>query len=129
MNSMGAPYLRRVFELESSALEHLLQAVDLLEQNVRRIAKQQCVGSIDYIRRSQAVMNEARRLSNRLGEVCRERNNVVISNLFNLIYSLDRKTCARAYLLNGCRGDCPHFRVNIAHGQLHVQPFLKLILV
>src|SRR5260370_40474326 len=129
MNSMGAPYLRRVFELEGSALENLLQAVDLLEQNVRRIAKQQCVGSIDYIRGSQAVMNEARWLSNRLGEVCGERNDVVVSNLFNLVYSLDRKTGARAYLLDGCCGDCPHFRVNIAHGQLHLQPFLKLILL
>src|SRR6266566_3453807 len=115
MNSMGAPYLRRVFELEGAALEHLLQAVDFLQQNVCRIAKQQCVGSIDYIRRSQAVMNETRRLSYRLGEVCRERNNVVISYLFNLIYSRDRKTRARAYLLDRCGGDCPHFRVNITY--------------
>jgi hypothetical protein len=50
VNSMRAPDLRCVLELERATLQHLDQLVDFLQQNLGSITQQQRIRSIDDVR-------------------------------------------------------------------------------
>src|SRR5713226_3069071 len=91
VNAMRAPDLRRVLEFKRAALEHVEERIDLLYQDVAGIAQQQRVRRIDHVRRSQSVVNKARRVANRFRQIRSERDNIVIGGLFNLVDARHRK--------------------------------------
>ena len=49
MNAMRAANLRRALELKSAAFQHVEERVDLLRQNVSRIAQQQRIGRVNNV--------------------------------------------------------------------------------
>ena len=57
---MSPADLRRVLKFKRALLQHVEQCMDLLLQDVARIAQKQCVGCVDDVRRSQPVMYEPR---------------------------------------------------------------------
>ena len=73
-------------------------------------------------------MHKTRRLADILRQVGRKGDDVMIGSFFDLIYPLDRECCLRLYYLNGVGGYRPHLGVNLTYRDLHIQPFLKLVL-
>ena len=74
-------------------------------------------------------MNEAARFTDRLREIRRKRDDVVISRLFDLVDALDRKLRARFDLFQRVARNRAHLGVDFADGDFHVEPFLKLVLL
>ncbi len=54
-----------------------------------RIAQQQSVSRVDDVRRSQTVMDKSRRFTNRLGEIGRKRDDVVIGRFLDFVDAFD----------------------------------------
>jgi hypothetical protein len=86
---MCASDLWRVLKLDRSSLQRLEQRIDFFKEDIGRVAQQQRVGGIDYIRRRQTVMNETACFTNRLREVCGKGDDVVIRRLFNFVNTLN----------------------------------------
>src|SRR6185369_13920725 len=74
-------------------------------------------------------MNKTARFTDRLREICRERDHVVIRRLLDLVDALNRKLRARFYLLQRIARNRAHLGVNLADSDFHVEPFLKLVLL
>src|SRR5205807_9716313 len=60
VNAVRSSDLWRVFEFMRAPLQDREQHIDLFQQNVAGIAQEQSIRRINYIGRSQTVMNEAR---------------------------------------------------------------------
>ena len=71
-------------------------------------------------------MNKARGFADRLGEICGERDDIVVRRLFDFINAGDGKLCAALDLFQRVTRNRAHLSVHFAHRDLHVQPFLKL---
>ncbi len=89
MNAMRAADLRSLLKLKSAPLEYFQKRLDFLKQEIAGIAQQQCVCGIDYVGRSQAIVNKARGVADVFSEVGGESDNIVVSSLLNLVYALD----------------------------------------
>ncbi len=129
VDAVRAPDLRRGLELEGAAPEDFEQRVRLREQQVAGVAQQQGVGRVHHVRRGEPVVNEARGLTDVLGERRGEGDDIVVGRLLDLANALDGERGARLDLFHGLARNRPHLRVHFAHGDLHVQPLLKLVLL
>ncbi len=74
-------------------------------------------------------MNEPARFTDRFREVSRKRDDVVIGRLFNFIDPSDRELRARFDLFESVARNRAPLGVDFANRDLHVQPFLKLVLL
>src|SRR5689334_14756930 len=74
-------------------------------------------------------MNKPARFTNRLGEVGRKRDHIVIRRLLDLVDALDRKPRARFDLFQRVARNRAHLGVDFADSDFHVEPFLKLVLL
>jgi hypothetical protein len=72
-------------------------------------------------------MHEARRLADVFRQIRRKGDDVVVGRFFDLVNPLDRKNGVRFNLLQSVRRNSPHLGVDLADGDLHVEPFLKFV--
>src|SRR5258705_12384274 len=91
MNAVGAADLRRQFEFQCAALEHVEEGLDLRQQNFAGIAQQQGISRIDHIGRGQSVVNKSGGFTDRFRQVGGKGDDVVVSSLFDLVNAFDRK--------------------------------------
>ena len=71
-------------------------------------------------------MNEARGFADRFRQIGSERDDVVIGSLLNLVNAGHRKFGATLDLFQRLSRDYAHLPMHFAHGDLNVEPFLKL---
>ena len=74
-------------------------------------------------------MNKPACFANRLREICRKRDHIVIRRLFDLVDAFDRKLSTRLDLFQRVARDRAHLCVDLADRDFHVEPFLKLVLL
>src|SRR5689334_6377509 len=74
-------------------------------------------------------MNEPARFTNRLREVRRKSDHIVVRRLLDLVDALDGESSARFDLLESVARNRAHLGMDLAHGDFHVEPFLKLVLL
>src|SRR4029450_12712574 len=94
VNSVGSSYLRGVLEFNRALLEHALQGNDLRQKNVARVAEQQSIGGIDYIRRSEPVVYKPSGVTDRFREISGEDDNVMICCFLDFVDALHGKLSA-----------------------------------
>ncbi len=126
VNAVRSSDLWCVLEFMRTTLQHREQHIDLLQQNVAGITQQQRVRGINYIGRSQTVMNEARGFTDRFRQIRGEGDHVMVGCLLDLMDARDRKLCAHFDLLQRLARDRSHLSVYFANGNFHVEPFLEL---
>src|ERR1044072_4003641 len=74
-------------------------------------------------------MNKPAPFTNRLREVGRKRDHIVIRRLLDLVDARDGKLRARFDLFQRITRNRAHLGVDLAHSDFHVEPFLKLVLL
>src|SRR6185369_15163605 len=74
-------------------------------------------------------MNKPARFTNRLSEICRERDHVVVRRLLDLVDALDGEFCASFNLLQRVARNRAHLGVDLTDSDFNVEPFLKLVLL
>src|SRR5207253_11280703 len=117
-----------VFDSMRPRLQHRQQYIDLCHQKVAGITQEQRIRGINYIGRSQTVMNETRRFTDCFRQIRGEGDDIMVGSFLDLMDARDREL---RFVLNPfeCRArECSHLSVYFADGDLYVQPFLKLCL-
>src|SRR6266446_3380045 len=97
---MRAANLRSILKFKRAPLEYFQKRFDFLKQEITGVAQQQRVGGIDYVGRSQTIMYKARGVADVFSKVGGESNYIVVGCFLDLVYALNRKTCARFDLLD-----------------------------
>jgi hypothetical protein len=129
VDAVRAAHLRRALELEGPPPQHRRQRVESFEQQAARVAQEQRVGRVHHVRRGQPVVDEARGLADVFGQGRRERDHVMIGRLLYLADALDREGRLPPYLPHRRGGNGPHLGVDLADGDLHVQPLPEFVLL
>src|SRR5436305_5508282 len=129
VHAVRASNLRRGAKLERAALQHLQQRPCFFQQHVARVAQQKRVGRVHNVRGREAVVYEARGVADTFGEGGSEGDHVVVGRPLDFAYALDVEGGLPTYLLDRLARNRPHLGVDFAHGQLNVEPLLKLVLL
>src|SRR5262245_25159188 len=80
-----------VLELTSALFQHIEQAIEILKDNLRRIARLQRHGGVQDIGRSQAEMEETGCRTDVLGDRRRKGDDVVLHFGFDLVDAIYRE--------------------------------------
>src|SRR5829696_4862178 len=74
-------------------------------------------------------MNKPARFADRLCEVGSKRDDVMVGRLFDLVDAFNSKLSTRLNLFQRITRDRAHLGMDLADSDLHVQPFLKFVLL
>ncbi len=122
---------RRLLVLFSASLDRGRQRIDIFENQIAGIAHLQRERRVEHVRRGHAEVQPARGFADALGDRGRERDHVVLRDLFDFVNARDE------VVELGFRLFAEHLRVGgrdnavgdqrIGRRQLHVQPGLVLV--
>ena len=128
MDAMRAADARRMLEFLRAAAQDLAELLEVIEDDRAGIAHHHAVCRVLDIRRRQALVDVFGVITNILGDVRQERDDVVVRDRLDLMDAVDIEFCFRANVLGSLFRDLSEFGHGIAGSHLDIQDLLPLVL-
>ena len=129
MNTVRASHHRRVFEFPRAPLQRLRQPLQVLRNQRRRLHDQQGLRRVDYIIRSQTVVEPARMRADDFRHRRSEGNDVMAHLGLDLINSLHIEVRPLTDRFGRVLGHQARFRQRLGSGDFNRQPGAKPVLI
>ena len=129
MDAVRAAHHRRVLELEGARLEHLAQALEAPQQQLRGFADLQGLRRIDHVVRGQAVMQVAPLAADVLRHAGGESDHVVLHPFLDFENTFHAEAPLAANGPRGALGNQARFRLHFRGCHLHIEPAAEFVFV
>ena len=128
MDAMRATDARRMLEFLRAAAQDLAELLEVIEDDRAGIAHHHAVCRVLDVRGRQALVDVFGVITNILGDVRQERDDVVVRDRLDLMDAVDIEFCFRANVLGSLFRDLSEFGHGIAGSHLDIQDLLPLVL-
>ena len=127
MNAVAAPHTDRFLVLQGAFFQRRKQGVEIAEKDVTGLGKLYRETGIEYVGRSHALVQEARRFPHMLGHIGKKGDNVVFGFPLDLVDARYLEAAFFPHRLGGFLGDDAEFGLGIAGMGLDFEPYPELV--
>ena len=128
VDAVRAADARRMLELHRAAAQHLVERLEILEDDVAGVAHHHAVGRILHIRGRQSLVDVLGVITDMLRYIRQERDDVMMRYRLDLVDAIHLERRLRAYVLGRFLWDLAELRHGVAGSHLDIQYLLPLVL-